>query len=309
MQGLERSEKSFFESESFLIRYERVKTEDVTPSKASGGFLLAEWIFAHKGDKWFNQRRFTHPTKTKELLVEAKPNTLVAKGPVMLEWQQEFQSAYVSEFAKGGKIYQGLFYTRHLSLDAPKFIAKSNGADIAALRKMAVYSDDLPLPFLPDFLRENKANYRVLPTPQEVDQASCWLVEWPGMDRFWVDPKRGFAIPLRRYSWAPGEPLMCRLFRSRNDTLVSKQKNKPSGEKWSPARNTECMKLGLTAYQTAYLTFSFRRQREFPIGCAISSTMFPDQAMPTHFLRRSPQSKHSTSGRWYFGRPSGSSRS
>jgi hypothetical protein len=208
IEGLERAEKTFFESDSFLIRYERVKTQDTTPTAYSGGFLLAEWTFAHKGNKWLNQRRFTHPMKTKELLVEGKPNTLIAKGPVMLEWQQEFQSAYISEFAKGGKIYQGLFYTRNLSLDAPKYIAKANGGDIKALRKMSVYSHELALPFLPEFLRENKARYTVLSAPEEIDKSLCWVVEWPGMDRFWVDPRRGYAVPRRAYCFAPGKPLM-----------------------------------------------------------------------------------------------------
>lgn len=206
VEGIERMEKMFFESESLLIRYERVEAKDLMPSQFSGGFLLAEWSLAYKGSKWFNERRFTRPMKTKESMVEAAPKTQIVKDRFWLEWKQEFKSAGIDRFNEGGNIYGGLYYTRNLSLDAPKHIAKSNGADIAVLRKIESYKDDLALPFLPEFLRENKAHYKVLPTPEKVDGALCWVVEWPGMDQFWVDPEHGFAIPRRIYCWSPDKP-------------------------------------------------------------------------------------------------------
>jgi hypothetical protein len=67
-------------------------------------------------------------------------------------------------------------------------MAPSDGKDVAAIRRIPYYGDDLDLPFLPDFLRENMARYEVLPVPEEVDGTACWVAHWPGMDRFWTDP-------------------------------------------------------------------------------------------------------------------------
>jgi hypothetical protein len=206
IEGIERMEKMFFESESVLIRYERTKADTLIPSSYLGGFLLAEWSQAYRGGKWFSERRYTRPMKTKDLLVPAKPETQVIKDKFLLEWKQGFQSAAIDKFDKGRNIYAGLYYTRNLSLDAPKYIAKSNGVDITAIRRIESYKDYVALPFLPEFLRENKARYKVLPTPENVDGELCWVVAWPEMDRFWVDPQRGFAIPRRIYCWAPGKP-------------------------------------------------------------------------------------------------------
>jgi hypothetical protein len=205
VEGMDRAEKLFFENRSLLIRYERNKAKDVTPTAVSGGFLLAEWSLAYKGNKWFAERRFTKPSRTAELWVPAEPKTVVVKDGTLLDWSQYGKQASINRFDLGGNIYAGLFYTTNLALDAPRYIAQSNGADIAKVRES--HADDAELPFLPSFLRENKRYYRILPTPAEVDGATCWIVEWPDMDRIWVDPERGFAIPRREYHWGRGKPL------------------------------------------------------------------------------------------------------
>jgi hypothetical protein len=129
----------------------------------------------------------------------------VVKDQTLLEWTPYGTSAVIDHFNLGRNIYGGLFYTRNLSLDAPRHIAESNGADIKVVRQQ--YADDADLPFLPGFLEENKEHYHVLPARDEVDGVPCWVVEWEGMDRFWIDPARGFAVPRRQFCWAPGKPL------------------------------------------------------------------------------------------------------
>jgi hypothetical protein len=203
--GLEQYEKLLFENTSLQLRYARSETEDVTPSAYSGGYFRAEWSLAYRGDKWFAERRFLDPVKTENLWIPAEPETQIIKQGVLLEWKQSSHSAVVDRFDLGRNFYAGLFYTRNLSLDAPARIAKSNGADLATVRKR--YSDDADLPFLPIFLRDNSAQYRVLPDREEVDGQNCWVVEWPGMDKFWVLPERGFAVPRRIYHFGPGKPI------------------------------------------------------------------------------------------------------
>jgi hypothetical protein len=206
IQGIERTEALFFNSDSLLIRYERSKTQKITAT-FYGELLLARWELAYKGDKWRNERTFTQPKETKKLLIPGKPKSAVLQGKVQLEWDQQFQMVTLDPFKGESNIYRGLFYIRNLSLDAPKHIAKSNAVDIAPLREIEALKDDLALPFLPDFLRK-KQQYTVSSQRENVDGVPCWVVEWPGMDRFWVDPKRGFAIPRRKYCWGPGKPLM-----------------------------------------------------------------------------------------------------
>jgi hypothetical protein len=205
IEGIRRTEQMFFDNSSLHIRYERTKSEDVTPNRYSGAFLLAEWSLAYHGSNWFTEQRFTQPTKTDTLWVPAEPKTQVVKDRVLVEWTQYGNSAVVDQFNLGWNFFGGLLYTRNLSLDVPAHVAKSNGANIAAIRKDR--PDDAGLPFLPAFLEDNQARYHVLSEPEVVNGVPCWIVEWPGMDRFWVDPKRGFAIPRRAYCWSPGKPL------------------------------------------------------------------------------------------------------
>jgi hypothetical protein len=216
IQGLEQSERKFFESKSVLIRYERTQAKDVTPSSYSGGPLLAEWTFAYLGNNWYNKRRFTQPKKNEKVNVSGKPKTQVIRDRLVLEWNEDSSHANLGSVDKENTIpnlYAGLIYTRNLSLDAPKYIAKAIGADITEIRKIRSNMDYTALPFLPEFLRENKSKYKVLAAREEIDGRPCWIVEWPGMDRFWVDPSRGYAVPRRIYCWGPGKP---RRFEFRN---------------------------------------------------------------------------------------------
>lgn len=61
--------------------------------------------------------------------------------------------------------------------------------------------------------------YAVLPAQQSVDGAPCWVVEYPSMDKLWLDPKCGYAVRKREWHWGPGEPLMVR-YHNRELTAV-----------------------------------------------------------------------------------------
>lgn len=204
IDGIARTERLFFDNASLLVRYERTKAEDVVPTSYSGGFSLAEWTMAYRGSKWFAERRFTEPKKTEKVWIPAEPLTQIIKGGALVEWTQYGRSAVIDHFDLGRNFYGGLFYTRNLSLDCPAHVAKANNADIAVIRKE--YPDDADLPFLPAFLREHSDRYSVQPGAEDVDGAPCWVVEWPGMDRIWVDPQKQFAVRRRHYCWGPGKP-------------------------------------------------------------------------------------------------------
>ena len=83
------------------------------------------------------------------------------------------------------------------------------GADYETIQRNQPDNVDVTHPLLPEFLTKSLASYRVLPEPELVDGHRCWIVEWPGMDRIWVDPECGFVIRRRIYHWGPGKPLRC----------------------------------------------------------------------------------------------------
>ena len=101
IEGLERAEKMFFESESLFIRYQLIDSQDVVPSTYSGKLELAELTLAYKGNKWLNQRRYTHPRESKEYMVPAAPRTQIVKDRFLVEWKQEFRSVAIDAFNEG----------------------------------------------------------------------------------------------------------------------------------------------------------------------------------------------------------------
>ena len=205
VEGLQATEKLFFENESVLIRYERTRSELINPP-GPGSLAPAEWTLAFKGGKWFVKTRFTQPFETPDLKVPAEPQINLIKGPFILEWSQSNQSAVLANTELGRNSYLFWYYTRKMSLNAPKYIARSIGVEDKLHQMRKEVPDDVDLPFLPDFLLANRSKYRVLPQSENFQGSYCWVVEWPGMDRFLVDPTRGFAIPHRVFAWGPSQP-------------------------------------------------------------------------------------------------------
>jgi hypothetical protein len=243
VEGMGRMEKLLFESKSLLIRYSRTQSQKVVKSAAAGALLPAEWSLAYRGKKWFIQRRFTEPMTSAKLLVPAEPKTEAIADRFYINWDQHDREATLDmiDVNRGGDIYGGLYYTRNLSLDAAKFIAKAESLDLSALRKR--YPDEAGLPFLPDYLSENKSNYHVQEIPDTVDGLLCWIVEWPGVDKFWVDPSHGYAVPRRIYSWAPGKPTRYEFH------LRDYQEMKPG--LWLPSLQKEIRYASITSDKTA----------------------------------------------------------
>lgn len=206
IDGLDAREKAFFGSKSMFVCYERTKSEDIVATVASGGLLPAEWTLAYCGGKWLSQRRFTRPGITDGITIPAEPKICIAKGRYTVDWDAATQRACIDHFDEGPEICSALYLTRNLALDAPRHILQSTGSsmDIHELRKQ--YADDAAHPFLPASLRENRSRYHVLSDSETIDGVPCWIVEWPGMDRFHVAVERGFSIPMRTYCWGPGKP-------------------------------------------------------------------------------------------------------
>jgi hypothetical protein len=207
LDAWQRTEDQFFGCDSFAVLYERTRADVLEPSSVFSGSLLAKWRWGHKGDIWLLERQFTHPFSNEDITVPAKPKLTTARDQLVFELERDTRIATLTEFDLGRNMYSGLYFTENVFLDAPKYIARSYGLGDRVDQVREEYPDEAGLPFLPQFVRDNRANYTVHPDPQIVDGVPCWVVEWPGMDRIWVDTARGCAVPRRRYCWGPGKPM------------------------------------------------------------------------------------------------------
>ncbi|HVC99367.1 MAG TPA: hypothetical protein VND64_37220 [Pirellulales bacterium] len=124
----------------------------------------------------------------------------------VLFWSKHDRACAIDEMSREGwNIYRGWLYFTWQGLCAQRAIAESAGIDYATVEP--AYPESVDHPFLPEFLDRHRNEYRVLPEREEVDGAQCWVVEWPAMDRVWVDLDHGFAIRRRQYHWGRGKPM------------------------------------------------------------------------------------------------------
>jgi outer membrane lipoprotein-sorting protein len=183
-----------------LITYRLDNSRTVTKSPDSSEMMLLEWKTGYLGNKWFSQRRFFEYDPKTQVRRYAEPLINVVRGEAVVEYRAGHKSAVVDKTELGRNTYRDLDYFSNLSLDAPKYVAKSLGlqdklGDIR--REFASYAD---LPFLPDFLSRNISKYSVLPEKETIDGTPCRVVEWKGKDRIWVD-EATLVIRRRKYSW------------------------------------------------------------------------------------------------------------
>jgi hypothetical protein len=202
--GLARTKILLLDQPSFEIVCAREKSEELGPN---GGLLTAEWLMAHKGDKWLIQQRFLKPFNTEKLVVPGEPKVYVANAQKMVDWDQFSRQCVVDHFGDGRNIYNGWYYFQNLGINVYPYIVKSGGGNYEDIRRNKGSDLNMDFPFLPEFLQENLAKYMIHAKQESVDGFPCWVVEWAGMDRMLVDVTHGFAIRHRTYYWGPGKPL------------------------------------------------------------------------------------------------------
>jgi len=207
--AVRQSERVLLDSEGFVVRCQRVKSQDITPSRYSGGYLNVEFLVAHKKGQWLVHKHFLGNDALPpdaNVALPLKPLTIAAKDGLIFQWQQSSLDAHVSKFNNGGNLFQCLDYFSQLGFDIAKPMTEENRGDYERIRAGAGLVDYLDLPFLPEYLEKNASKYAVQPSMDSVDGVPCWVVEYPQMDKFWVDPARGYAVLRRVFHWSPGKP-------------------------------------------------------------------------------------------------------
>ena len=219
--AIQEMERFLFKDAPFHVDYSRNKCEEATRSRYSGGYLNVRFALAHRGKKWYSLKQFLVVGEENEhgsnivtldngqkISVPLEPKIIVTKENTHLEWKPYGRHSIVLQHlaSDGNNVFQNLDYLRHVGLNPAKHIANTMGADITRLSNIEWLKDDLDHPFLPDFIEQNSSKYKVLSTQENVDDFPCWILEYPGMDKIWVDAERGFAVRKRVYHWGPGQP-------------------------------------------------------------------------------------------------------
>lgn len=212
-QELEKQEAILFGPKGFFCRVHRTECEVITPSRYGNLYYDVEFVVARKGDHWLTQKAYINVDEEVvecpeggKVYLPKKPTTSVMKDGLIFQWLEAKDVATVDPFGEGQNMHQSMDYLRQLGFDASKHLAHSAKADYSRIRKTQWLREYIDHPFLPAYLQENQSKYRILSEQQAVDGAACWVLEYPGMDKIWLDPARAYAVRRRIYHWGPGEP-------------------------------------------------------------------------------------------------------
>ena len=175
--------------------------KDITPSKKER-VLAAGWQLARKGDLWYTEVNGVEGRNGREIQI--------AKRGKLFEWTTSDPFCFVHDFDNGWNFFQEWGYFQRLGLDIYRSVAETNQIDYQKLLTMngnRGYHAALAHPMLPHCLEINKGKYVVRPDKEELDAAFCWVVEYPGVDKLWIDPDRGFVVRKRIYHFGFGKPV------------------------------------------------------------------------------------------------------
>jgi hypothetical protein len=181
--------------------------------------LNTAFVVAKSGDRWFTSKAFTEIGQKDsegrnmvstagggQLWVPLEPQISISKNSLLLEWRQYSESASVDQLTDGRNMHQCFDYFRHIGWNVSRYVVESGGEKYDIVQKDPSLGDYLDHPFLPEFLEQNSSKYKVLPIQEDIDGFPCWVLEYLGMDKVWVDSERGHAIRKRVYHWEPGKP-------------------------------------------------------------------------------------------------------
>jgi hypothetical protein len=192
----------FRDNESFRIVRRSTDTAELGPM---GKRFLCEEVMAHKGDTWWIEERLVDAPQDSPDPLDAR--YFISRGDTILNCMGHGEGCAVVPFDDGWNMFTGWQYFIFMGYDANRYVAESGGVDYKKLRERRIHEESFDDPCFPEFLEQNRANYHVAAAPEVVDGFRCWVVEWPEMDKFWVDVEHGFAVRRRIYHWGPGWPL------------------------------------------------------------------------------------------------------
>jgi type II secretory pathway pseudopilin PulG len=208
IDGLKAAERSFFESGKLTLRYTRVKAINILGEK---GTRRAEWLLGRHRTGWYTEGRELDPGKDGDIVIPAEPNIFILKNGSALDWTQHNDRVFIASKEKGDfNVLLGWRYLENAGLNPYRPVIESAGMSYEEARGLDdkhMLHQFLNKPLLPDFLESNASRYSVAEQPETIDGAACWVMEWPGMDKIWIDVDHSYAMRRRVFHWRPEGPL------------------------------------------------------------------------------------------------------
>lgn len=187
--GLTQFARRVLETDSFLVESEIVSSEDFERSKYgkhADGFHMR---VARRGGTWY-----TWLERSQLPLHNQYDRTWVFRDGVAAAL---FGQNLIIGREPDGYMYFWWLYTTNLFLNIYQYLPES-----ARNHK----AQEFKIPFLPESLERDAARYRITSQTEDIDGASCILVERAGVDRIWVDPSLGFVVRKRELFFGPDFP-------------------------------------------------------------------------------------------------------
>lgn len=204
---LQRADRAFFESGKLRLRYARVTSKNML---AKRGNRRCEWLVGRQQHGWYSEARELDPMELPDQTIPAEPTIYILKSGTSLDWTQYNQSVYIAA-QENFNVLHGWQYLAGAGLNPYRQVIESVGKsyDDASRESNSMLHQFLRMPLIPDFLAANASHYSVhAPSPSDGAEItkSCWVVEWPDMDKIWVDGARGFAVRRRIFQWRAAGP-------------------------------------------------------------------------------------------------------
>jgi hypothetical protein len=190
IKGVESSDV-LLTQKSWMVRYINSRTRVHAPQKAMLAWPDAEVINARKGH-WL----FVHVRQP----AADRPNIVLDHWMV---WRDgKFTDRLGDTVVPGDDPKQMASYFWY-----PNSLMRDGMVSLLKVPKIAYLLDPELSKVLPWCLRANKADYKVRAQLEEIDGAKCHVVERPGHDVLWIDPKCGFQVRRRTLFQQSGQTL------------------------------------------------------------------------------------------------------
>jgi hypothetical protein len=211
--ALEQTKKGILDNELLFFKCDRLDCKDLLHSEFSGGDIPVNWELAWKKDNFYAKRTY-FPTeiqkKNKEVFITEEPATLILKNRKLLNWNRGLSKCDIETFA--GLITLNFINEwtifEFLGYNVAEKILTLSGNDyqkICEQMKSEPAFYFLFFPYLPETLRDYRTNYSIRSNRENIDNHSCWVIEWSGNDIIWIDDnfivrKRTIYNPLHKGS-------------------------------------------------------------------------------------------------------------
>ncbi|MDR0608500.1 MAG: hypothetical protein LBG58_00130 [Planctomycetaceae bacterium] len=194
-------------SDSFLISILTSKIESLVPGEENISYQIRT-VLARQQQQWL-ARTEVLDSGSQSKKTEPYFELFLTKNGQVLQWTSDNITCQIRPFSESN-IYLYWDYTRYLGLNVYKSIAESNNISYNDLSLAAQSNPVLAMLndlFIDETLAVNADRYTIHPIPEKIDGFDCWIVEWSGMDKMWIDVEYGFIVRKRIVHFSPDSPI------------------------------------------------------------------------------------------------------